>query len=47
MITTEKVRNLAAAKIEEGDNFIVDISVKPGNKIIILLDNLHWFIADG
>lgn len=39
MITVEKIKKLADAKIAEGSNFIVDISVKPGNKIIVLLDN--------
>jgi ribosome maturation factor RimP len=39
MITVEKIRELAEAKIAEGSNFIVDIAVKPGNNIYILLDN--------
>lgn len=39
MITVEKIRALAQEKLAEGDNYIVDISVKPGNKIIVLLDN--------
>ena len=39
MITIEKIKNLVDAKLAEGANFVVDISVKPGNKIIILLDN--------
>lgn len=39
MITIEKIRDLAGIKIAEGTNFIVDISVKPGNKIRVLLDN--------
>ncbi len=39
MITVEKIVKLAEAKITESTNFIVDISVKPGNKITILLDN--------
>ena len=34
-----KIKQLADAKIAEGSNFIVDISVKPGNKIVVLLDN--------
>ena len=39
MITTDKIKKIAEEKIAEGANFIVDISVKPGNKITILLDN--------
>ncbi len=39
MITVNKIKNIADIKIAEGSNFIVDISVKPGNKITILLDN--------
>ena len=39
MITLDKIKKLTDEKIAEGSNFIVDISIKPGNKIIILLDN--------
>ncbi len=39
MITVDKIEALAAKKIQEGNNYIVDISVRPGNKIIVLLDN--------
>lgn len=39
MITIDKIKNIADLKIAEGTNFIVDISVKPGNKITVLLDN--------
>lgn len=39
MITVNKIKEIADIKIAEGANFIVDISVKPGNKITILLDN--------
>ncbi|MBA3705482.1 MAG: ribosome assembly cofactor RimP [Bacteroidetes bacterium] len=39
MITIEKVRKLAEEKIAESTNFIVDISIRPGNNITILLDN--------
>lgn len=39
MITVDQIKKIAETKIAEGNNFIVDISVKPGNKIIILLDN--------
>jgi ribosome maturation factor RimP len=39
MITVEKIKTLANAKIAEGTNFIVDVNVKPSNKITLLLDN--------
>lgn len=39
MITADKIRNIAQAQLEGTDNFIVDISVKAGNKITVLLDN--------
>jgi ribosome maturation factor RimP len=39
MITVEKIQELAEAKIAEGSNFIVDIAVKPGNNIYVLIDN--------
>lgn len=39
MITIDKIKKLAEEKIAEGPDFIVDISVKPGNKITVLLDN--------
>ena len=39
MITVEKIKQLADARLAGSDNYIVDISVKPGNKITVLLDN--------
>lgn len=39
MITVNKIKELAEAKLAESTNFIVDISVKPGNRITVLLDN--------
>ncbi len=39
MITIEKIKKSADEKIAEGTNFIVDISIRPGNNITILLDN--------
>lgn len=39
MITIDSIQKLADEKLAEGSNFIVDINVKPGNKIVILLDN--------
>jgi ribosome maturation factor RimP len=39
MIAVNKIQKIVEDKIAEGSNFIVDISVKPGNNIYILLDN--------
>lgn len=39
MLTLEKITEIAEEKLAEGTNFIVDIAIKPGNKIIVLLDN--------
>jgi ribosome maturation factor RimP len=39
MITVDKIKEIVNVKLAESTNFIVDISVKPGNKIVILLDN--------
>lgn len=39
MITLEQIKKLTDEKLEGTTNFIVDISIKPGNKITILLDN--------
>ncbi len=39
MIKADTIQKLAETKLAEGNNFIVDITVKPGNKITILLDN--------
>ena len=39
MISVEKIKEIADIKLAESTNFIVDISVKSGNKIVILLDN--------
>ena len=39
MISEQTIREIVDVKVAETSNFIVDISVKPGNKIVILLDN--------
>ena len=39
MISVDTIREIAAEKIKEGDSYIVEIKVKPGNKITIALDN--------
>jgi ribosome maturation factor RimP len=39
MITADKIKKLVEEKIEGSPNFIVDVSVKPGNKITVLMDS--------
>ena len=39
MITESRIKQLVEEKIADTGNFIVDIRVRPGNKINILLDN--------
>ena len=39
MITVDRIQQIAEEKLAESTNFIVDIAVKSGNKIIVLLDN--------
>ncbi len=39
MITIDSIKKLTDSKIAEGANFIVDIAIKQGNKITVLLDN--------
>jgi ribosome maturation factor RimP len=39
MISVDRIKQIAEEKIEGSTNFIVDISVKQGNNIIVLLDN--------
>lgn len=39
MITVDRIQKIAEEKLAESTNFIVDIAVKSGNKIIVLLDN--------
>ena len=39
MIAVQRISELVDAKIAEGSNFVVDVAVKPGNNIYILIDN--------
>jgi len=39
MITVDKIQKLVETKLAESANFVVEITVKLGNKISILLDN--------
>jgi ribosome maturation factor RimP len=39
MITVAKIRELAEQKLAGTTDYIVDVAVKPGNRITVLLDN--------
>jgi ribosome maturation factor RimP len=39
MITNRQVEEIIAPRIAEGELFVVDIDVKPGNKISVLIDS--------
>jgi ribosome maturation factor RimP len=41
MITEKKIRELVEEKIAGTENYIVELRVRPGNKILILLDNMN------
>ena len=46
MISTEKVRQLVSGILESTDIFEVEVSVKPGNKIVVLVDKLEGITID-
>lgn len=46
MISETKVYELVKEKIEGSDVFLVDLSVKPGNKIRILVDSVRGLSVD-
>ncbi len=39
MITADNIQKIAKEKLAEGTNFIVEIAIKSGNRITVLLDN--------
>ena len=41
MITSENIRNFLTEKLKETDIFIVEIAVKPGNRIFVFLDSMN------
>jgi ribosome maturation factor RimP len=46
MINESTVRTLVNEKIKETNLFLVDLSVKPGNKIVILIDSINGLTVD-
>jgi ribosome maturation factor RimP len=45
MITPDTIRELISEKLINEDKYIVDIKVKPGNKIIVLIDSIKGNIS--
>lgn len=41
MITEKKIRELVEERIAGTENYIVEVRVRPGNKILVLLDNMN------
>ena len=39
MITVERIKKLVESKLEDGEMFIVEVLVRPGNKILVYLDS--------
>jgi ribosome maturation factor RimP len=46
MISTDKVHHIVSDILESTDIFAVDVSVKPGNKIVVLVDKLEGITID-
>ena len=46
MIQDSQIRDLVKEKIEGTNLFLVDITVKPGNKIVILIDGMNGLSVD-
>ncbi len=46
MIVSESIRKMAEDKLEGTDLFLVDVSVKPGNRIFVYLDGDHGVTID-
>ncbi len=46
MITKEKIRQVVENKIDSNNQFIVEIAVKPGNKIVVSLDSFSGIGID-
>jgi ribosome maturation factor RimP len=46
MISTAYIRDLVEEKLKEGDSFLVDVTVSPGNKIRITIDNFRGVAID-
>ena len=46
MITAEHIKPIVAQALQSTENFMVDVKVNPGNRIIVLLDNINGLAID-
>jgi ribosome maturation factor RimP len=46
MITKEQIFDIVINKLDRDNQFIVDITVKPGNKIVVVADSLKGISVD-
>jgi ribosome maturation factor RimP len=46
MITKEQIFDIVLNKLDRDNQFIVDITVKPGNKIVVVADSLKGISVD-
>ncbi len=46
MITAEHIKPIVIEALHTTENFLVDIKVNPGNRIIVLLDNINGLAID-
>ncbi len=46
MITAEHIKPIVAQALQSTENFLVDVKVNPGNRIIVLLDNINGLAID-
>jgi ribosome maturation factor RimP len=46
MITAEHIKPIVAKALQSTENFLVDVKVNPGNRIIVLLDNINGLAID-
>jgi len=46
MITAEHIKPIVIKALHTTENFLVDIKVNPGNRIIVLLDNINGLAID-
>lgn len=46
MISTENIQNILSQILENTDCFVVEVSVKPGNRIVVFADKLEGITID-
>ena len=46
MIAADTIHQLVREKIDQTDLFLIDIAIKPGNKIVVLIDSMKGLSVD-